>query len=582
MAERPPSNPFGPSDLIYGVKDPTPQDIADVINDYSGVVSDAAILTQERLDIFARKNVEKGEVAENQRSSSAWGKGWENFGIELGYDPPSRDLQIFINEVIGAPERDVGDRIFDAGLNSIDFQRTVQNVRNRRQQLQSEQSTPTLDVLRSRAGIAQNSIADIISMMRGGLEQPTDEDPPMDEGLGERLLKSRQATRVFGGVPPKKPATLPVPRLATAIQKRGRGLIRKLPQFRIALALQDIWESFPEETQAEILTTVQISPSEMEQINQLPHWPEIGSPLSPEVADLIVAKIDEVGKEAWDWFEGLVGRGEEPEPTGIATLEPAQIELETIRNNEYKQNAEDSVLYQIRPKDTLGFPTIFEIMTEKGFSSFGEVMTSTGANIDKNITVAIGQRIAVRPNLNIRRDTGVTALSIHDKNYSGTVLANSPAATITDVSFMVGITPQMRVAVGDTPKTVLSSVNGNMQSLHMNEEPINRDGITATFNPKTTHLYVTEDGRAVKRAGEATIENNKVFLRGEVEYYSKEELNYIEEQRKTISQAKNIDIIDSQVQPFAVGGLVQGPFPRATSRFAAHAGFVDKPLYSRS
>ena len=73
MAERPPSNPFGPSDLIYGVKDPTPQDIADVINDYSGVVSDAAILTQERLDIFARKNVEKGEVAENQRSSSAWG-----------------------------------------------------------------------------------------------------------------------------------------------------------------------------------------------------------------------------------------------------------------------------------------------------------------------------------------------------------------------------------------------------------------------------------------------------------------------------------------------------------------------------
>jgi len=32
----------------------------------------------------------------------------------------------------------------------------------------------------------------------------------------------------------------------------------------------------------------------------------------------------------------------------------------------------------------------------------------------------------------------------------------------------------------------------------------------------------------------------------------------------------------------AQGGLVQGPFPRATSRFAAHAGFVDKPLYSRS
>ena len=550
MAERPPSNPFGPSDLIYGVKDPTPQDIADVINDYSGVVSDAAILTQERLDIFARKNVEKGEVAENQRSSSAWGKGWENFGIELGYDPPSRDLQIFINEVIGAPERGVGDRIFDAGPDSIDFQRTVQNVLNRRQQLQSEQSTPTLDVLRSRAGIAQNSIADIISMMRGGLEQPTDEDPPMDEGLGERLLKSRQATRVFGGVPPKKPATLPVPRLATAIQKRGRGLIRKLPQFRIALALQDIWESFPEETQAEILTTVQISPSEMEQINQLPHWPEIGSPLSPEVADLIVAKIDEVGKEAWDWFEGLVGRGEEPEPTGIATLEPEPTGIATfsplnilgqvIRNTAFKELADLQ----------RGGPEIAML----------EIQNAYGGGVYSYLAEHVGD---ITHRMSEKPDYLEGGLEYVEPKVRGALR-----------QLRAGYTPQREydesaVVNAEYNKVTLEDYTASVDTARENYAEQHRKLPVHNEMQRNARDAAVAIGEKRWADAQRNLEYIEQFL-DDPEAYKAEVMKYTPGYQEEAGLSK------------AEGGLVQGPFPRATSRFAAHAGFVDKPLYSRS
>lgn len=45
------------------------------------------------------------------------------------------------------------------------------------------------------------------------------------------------------------------------------------------------------------------------------------------------------------------------------------------------------------------------------------------------------------------------------------------------------------------------------------------DGVELRFNPKTTHLFVDPDGRPVKRVGEATIVGDRVYARGDIEYY---------------------------------------------------------------
>jgi hypothetical protein len=146
--------------------------------------------------------------------------------------------------------------------------------------------------------------------------------------------------------------------------------------------------------------------------------------------------------------------------------------------------------------------------------------------IAKGNVITPGQRVGSRLNINVLKSTGIAVNTIHAGKsgdgykanrgwWDGEVLSYRPAVTLRNAYFNVHQGLREKIAAGTAAKSPMASVDGEF----VDAAPC-FDGIEVHFNPKREHLFVTEDGCAVRYADEVTIQANSVFARGRVEFYS--------------------------------------------------------------
>lgn len=131
-----------------------------------------------------------------------------------------------------------------------------------------------------------------------------------------------------------------------------------------------------------------------------------------------------------------------------------------------------------------------------------------------------GRRVAVRLNLNANVQGPVH--TVHGApTPRGRVIGYEKVVGLSDVEFYIDQAARAKIAKGEINKRPMAAVVGNFSRWGHGTK-----GATAVvrFNPKTSHLFVREDdGRAVRSAERATIYENRVYLHGEVKYWSAEE-----------------------------------------------------------
>lgn len=79
------------------------------------------------------------------------------------------------------------------------------------------------------------------------------------------------------------------------------------------------------------------------------------------------------------------------------------------------------------------------------------------------------------------------------------------------------------IASGLAAKHPMASVDGVLSSLG---DAADFSGVEVRFNPKMVHLFVDEDGRAVRYADEVTMQGNRCYVRGRIVYF--DEATWIE------------------------------------------------------
>lgn len=144
----------------------------------------------------------------------------------------------------------------------------------------------------------------------------------------------------------------------------------------------------------------------------------------------------------------------------------------------------------------------------------------------KGLSVQVGECVGVRLNINVMKSTGVAVHSIHRATskeghrngrgfYRGEVISYLPVVMLRDAFFNVHQAGREGIASGVMSKHPMASVDGTFVE---QEQPINFDGISIGFNPKTSHLFIDEEGFAVQFAAEVTIMGHRAYARG-VRYY---------------------------------------------------------------
>lgn len=161
-----------------------------------------------------------------------------------------------------------------------------------------------------------------------------------------------------------------------------------------------------------------------------------------------------------------------------------------------------------------------------------------------------GKRIGVRLNLNAtasakkRGYPNVKVLTAHDSKAKSQqketnaythntgfaknpVIANMHVATLRNAYFNVNQTERSHIANKiqnlDVPaaqkrnKNPMASVDGEFL-----EQKPNFSGVVARFNPANHHLFVDENGHAIRSAEEVTLHGDRAYLRGKIEYHTPE------------------------------------------------------------
>jgi len=180
-------------------------------------------------------------------------------------------------------------------------------------------------------------------------------------------------------------------------------------------------------------------------------------------------------------------------------------------------NAEESPLYKKRDKP------------EEKLSSEEEVQKALNTDatsrriIAKNIQHPVGTRIGARLNLNVLKNNGIPVLTIHKGSkrggsYGGEAQAYHHVVTLHNVEFNVNQSARDAIATGRENKSAMASVDGEIQDPSKHSF----NGVVAKFNPKRQHVFVDENGRAIKSAEDVTLHGNRAYLRGKIEYHNAE------------------------------------------------------------
>lgn len=172
--------------------------------------------------------------------------------------------------------------------------------------------------------------------------------------------------------------------------------------------------------------------------------------------------------------------------------------------------------------------SVDKLMTEADALALVRDKDATGRRIlDKGHTLADGQVVGVRANLNVKKTTGITVQTMHAGTeaqlkrgtgmFAGEAVGYGAAVTLHNVNFSVNQVARHKIATGQANKFPMASVDGKYVA---HPDPATRfDGVELRFNPMRSHLFTDPDGRAVKSASEATVVGSQVFVRGKITYY---------------------------------------------------------------
>jgi hypothetical protein len=182
-----------------------------------------------------------------------------------------------------------------------------------------------------------------------------------------------------------------------------------------------------------------------------------------------------------------------------------------------KEDATDSDLYRVRtPEEALQIrPDL--IISDR---VVGEALASDATSrriAAKKSKLADNQKVGVRLNLNVMKNTGIPVQTIHDKSAKGEALKYAAVVTVKNPTLFVDQNARKKILTFQNTKFPMASVDGEFLSDRISETSF--DGVKAFFNPFKHNVFVDAKGRPIKSAGEATIVGNTVYLRGDIEYY---------------------------------------------------------------
>lgn len=146
----------------------------------------------------------------------------------------------------------------------------------------------------------------------------------------------------------------------------------------------------------------------------------------------------------------------------------------------------------------------------------------------KNEVVLPGMKVGIRLNLNVIKSTGVAVHTVHRATskdghekgrgfYRGEVISYQPVVVLCDCYFNVHQAGREGIASGSSTKHPMASADGTYCSL---PPVVDFAGVEVSFNPRRTHLFVDEEGYAIKFAEHVTILGHRAYARGNLRYFT--------------------------------------------------------------
>lgn len=148
--------------------------------------------------------------------------------------------------------------------------------------------------------------------------------------------------------------------------------------------------------------------------------------------------------------------------------------------------------------------------------------------LKKNERPQENQLVGVRLNINVLKRTGLAAHSIHRASspnghikgrglYHGEVISYLPVVVQKDAFFSVSQKGREAIASGSMAKHPMASIDGRFIPILGTPS---FEGVEISFNPMSSHLFVTSEGYAVQYAQEVTILGHRAYARGYIGYYN--------------------------------------------------------------
>lgn len=156
------------------------------------------------------------------------------------------------------------------------------------------------------------------------------------------------------------------------------------------------------------------------------------------------------------------------------------------------------------------------LLTQESVDNALETDATSRRIIGKGVDISEGQKVGVRLNLNVMKNTGVPVQTMHDKSASGEALKYAPAVTVKNATLFVSQNARNKIVTFQENKFPMASVNGEFVSSGID---LDYSGVKAVFNPFRHNVFVDMAGRPIKSAEEATVIGGTVYLRGNIEYY---------------------------------------------------------------
>ena len=179
-------------------------------------------------------------------------------------------------------------------------------------------------------------------------------------------------------------------------------------------------------------------------------------------------------------------------------------------------DAEESPLFRFREREEA--LRIKDGMLSEEVAEVALANDATSVRImSKNVNLSEGEKVGVRLNLNVRKNTGVPVQTIHRKSATGEALRYAPVVEVKNAKFYVNQSAREKITTFQDNKFPMASVDGDFSSNTM--EDIDFDGIRIKFNPFKSNLFTDMSGRPIKSAEKAVVVGDDVFVSGEIEYY---------------------------------------------------------------